>query len=83
MDRSRFVIPLKFLKSKIVVELLKMAEDEFRFSSEQPIALPFESCITNHIIMHLSSRHQGDDDYELQQLEQLHSLAQFTNDLPM
>ena len=58
MDNVRFVIPLKFLKSKIIVELLKMAEDEFGFSSGQPIVLPFESSIMNQIIMHLSTSRQ-------------------------
>ncbi|CAN1189073.1 Auxin-responsive protein SAUR36 [Linum perenne] len=67
MDRSRFVIPLKLLKSEIIVELLKMAEDEFGFSGDQPIVLPFESHIMNQIIKFLSSRRHADE-YDQHQL---------------
>ncbi|CAN0921117.1 Auxin-responsive protein SAUR36 [Linum grandiflorum] len=55
VDKRRFVIPLKFLRRMVIVELLKMAEDEFGFSSDEPIVLPFEGYVMDQIIMFLSS----------------------------
>ncbi|CAN1332212.1 Auxin-responsive protein SAUR67 [Linum perenne] len=55
LDNRRFVMPLKFMKRKIMVQLLKMAEEEFGFSSDQPIVLPFDGHVMDQIIMFLSS----------------------------
>ncbi|CAN1332216.1 hypothetical protein LINPERPRIM_LOCUS35637 [Linum perenne] len=48
-------MPLKFMKRKIMVQLLKMAEEEFGFSSDQPIVFPFDGLVMDQIIMFLSS----------------------------
>ncbi|CAN1189044.1 Auxin-responsive protein SAUR36 [Linum perenne] len=55
IDNRRFVMPLKFMKRKIMVQLLKMAEEEFGFSSDQPIVFPFNGHVMDQIIMFLSS----------------------------
>ncbi|TXG64973.1 hypothetical protein EZV62_011967 [Acer yangbiense] len=52
-DRKRFVIPLAYLSNDICLELLKLSEEEFGLSSDEPITLPcdaaFMTCIVSQI----------------------------------
>ncbi|KAK0581069.1 hypothetical protein LWI29_009624 [Acer saccharum] len=52
-DRKRFVIPLAYLSNGIFLELLKLSEEEFGLSSDEPITLPcdaaFMTCIVSQI----------------------------------
>ncbi|CAI0545258.1 unnamed protein product [Linum tenue] len=45
------MIPLKFLKSEMVLEILRMSEDEFGYSSNKPIMLPFDTFVMDQIIL--------------------------------
>ncbi|CAI0545259.1 unnamed protein product [Linum tenue] len=56
MDKSRYVIPLKYLTNYVVVEVLRMSEEEFGFSSDKPIVLPFDTSVMDQIILLLSSQ---------------------------
>ncbi|CAI0545257.1 unnamed protein product [Linum tenue] len=51
VDQSRYMIPLKFLKSEMVLEILRMSEDEFGYSSNKPIMLPFDTFVMDQIIL--------------------------------
>ncbi|KAK0582222.1 hypothetical protein LWI29_023078 [Acer saccharum] len=52
-DQKRFVIPLAYLNNDIFQELLKLSEEEFGLSSDEPITLPcdaaFMTCIVSLI----------------------------------
>ncbi|XP_021773028.1 auxin-responsive protein SAUR64-like [Chenopodium quinoa] len=50
MDGRRFVIPLKYLQSEILRELLKMAKEEFGVTSDGPIRLPCDSRFMEYAI---------------------------------
>lgn len=50
-DERRFVIPLVYLKNKIIREMLKLAEDEFGLSSNVPLTLPFEATFIDYVLM--------------------------------
>ncbi|KAL5737128.1 hypothetical protein ACOSQ2_031916 [Xanthoceras sorbifolium] len=49
-DQTRFLIPLKYLENHIIVELLKMAEDEFGLPSSGPIILPCDAVFIEYAI---------------------------------
>ncbi|KAI9182102.1 hypothetical protein LWI28_022100 [Acer negundo] len=52
-DRKCFVIPLAYLSNDIIRELLKLSEEEFGLSSDEPITLPcdaaFMTCVVSLI----------------------------------
>ncbi|KAL5856145.1 hypothetical protein ACOSQ3_005979 [Xanthoceras sorbifolium] len=43
IDQKRFVIPLAYLSTDIFQELLKLSEEEFGMSSDEPITLPCDA----------------------------------------
>ncbi|XP_021752942.1 auxin-responsive protein SAUR64-like [Chenopodium quinoa] len=49
-DNKRFMIPLNYLKSEMFIELLKMAEEEFKVTSSGPITLPCNSNFMEYAI---------------------------------
>ncbi|KAK1587677.1 hypothetical protein Q3G72_015736 [Acer saccharum] len=53
IDQNRFVIPMAYLSNDIFQKLLKLSEEEFGLSSDQPITLPcdaaFMTCIVSQI----------------------------------
>ncbi|KAL5788896.1 hypothetical protein ACOSP7_005845 [Xanthoceras sorbifolium] len=60
IDQKRFVIPLAYLSTDIFQELLKLSEEEFGLSSDEPITLPcdaaFLTCITKHFLDSIITR---------------------------
>ncbi|CAI0445873.1 unnamed protein product [Linum tenue] len=67
MDKSRYTIPLKFLKNEAVLEILRMSKEEFGFSSSKPIVLPFDTFVMDQVISLIFSQQNGD-----KVLEQVH-----------
>ncbi|KNA14555.1 hypothetical protein SOVF_106390 [Spinacia oleracea] len=49
-DGRRFMIPLTFLKNKIFIELLRIAEEEFGVTSSGPIKMPCDSNFMEYVI---------------------------------
>ncbi|KAK6253941.1 hypothetical protein QUC31_015661 [Theobroma cacao] len=49
-DKKRFLIPLAYLCNNIILELLKMSEEEFGLPSDGPITLPCDSVVMNYIV---------------------------------
>ncbi|KAK2664826.1 hypothetical protein Ddye_003400 [Dipteronia dyeriana] len=53
IDQNRFVIPMAYLSNDIFRKLLKLSEEEFGLSSDEPITLPcdaaFMTCIVSQI----------------------------------
>ncbi|MBA0574752.1 hypothetical protein Golob_028025 [Gossypium lobatum] len=50
IDQKRFVIPLAYLRNTIIMELLKMSEEEFGLPSDGPIIFPCDSVAMNYIV---------------------------------
>ena len=50
LDKMRFVLPISYLSCYIFQELLKMSEEEFGVSSNEPIVLPCDSLFMNYIV---------------------------------
>ncbi|KAK9690656.1 hypothetical protein RND81_09G144400 [Saponaria officinalis] len=59
-DGKRFMIPLTYLKSDILQQLFRMAEEEFGITSDRPIILPFDSNLMEYAISILQ-RHVTED----------------------
>ncbi|KAK1296437.1 hypothetical protein QJS10_CPB15g00296 [Acorus calamus] len=55
-DGSRFVVPLAYLKSDIIRELLEMSADEFGFPGDGPITLPCASEFMDYVLSFLLRR---------------------------
>jgi auxin responsive protein len=49
-DDGRFMIPLLYLKSETMRELLRMAEEEFGLISDGPITLPCDSTSMEYVL---------------------------------
>ncbi|TMW84146.1 hypothetical protein EJD97_025718 [Solanum chilense] len=49
-DQARFVVPLAYLETEVIRELLSMSEEEFGLPSGGPITLPCDSAFTSYII---------------------------------
>ncbi|KAL2936945.1 Auxin-responsive protein SAUR66 [Bienertia sinuspersici] len=60
LDGKRFMIPLTYLKSDIVTQLFRMAEEEFGLTSDGPITLPCDSTFMEYAISVLQ-RHATKD----------------------
>ncbi|XP_028797636.1 auxin-responsive protein SAUR68-like [Neltuma alba] len=56
IDHKRFVLPLKYLKSSVFKELLKMSEEEFGLPSNGPLVLPCESVVLEYVISLVKER---------------------------
>ncbi|KAK6939050.1 Small auxin-up RNA [Dillenia turbinata] len=56
MDRTRLVVPLTCLRSKVFIELLKMSEKEFGLPSDGPIKLPCDVASVECIVLLLIQR---------------------------
>ncbi|KAL9238445.1 hypothetical protein vseg_012863 [Gypsophila vaccaria] len=59
-DGKRFMIPLTYLKSEIIQQLFRMAEEEFGMTSGGPIVLPCDSVLMEYAISVLE-RHVTED----------------------
>ncbi|KAL9238448.1 hypothetical protein vseg_012866 [Gypsophila vaccaria] len=59
-DGKRFMIPLTYLKSEIIQQLFRMAEEEFGLTTDGPITLPCDSVLMEHAISVLD-RHVTED----------------------
>ncbi|KAK9690666.1 hypothetical protein RND81_09G145100 [Saponaria officinalis] len=59
-DGKRFMIPLTFLKSEIIQQLFRMAEEEFGLTSDGPITLPCDSNLMEYALSVLE-RHVTED----------------------
>ncbi|KAK1304041.1 hypothetical protein QJS10_CPB11g02098 [Acorus calamus] len=55
-DGSRFVIPLAYLKSEIIRELLDMSADEFGLPGDGPITLPCRAEFMDYVLWVLRRR---------------------------
>uniref|UniRef100_A0ACD5XUY2 Uncharacterized protein n=1 Tax=Avena sativa TaxID=4498 RepID=A0ACD5XUY2_AVESA len=49
-DRARFEVPLPYLGTAIVGELLRMSEDEFGFTSDGRINLPCDAPVMEYVL---------------------------------
>ncbi|WCJ18887.1 SAUR-like auxin-responsive protein family [Euphorbia peplus] len=49
-DKKRFLLPLEYLNSEIIIELFNMAEDEFGLPGSGPLTLPCEAEIMEYAI---------------------------------
>lgn len=49
-DKSRFVIPLRYLNTNVFRELLRMSEDEFGLPTDGPITLLCDSSLMGYLI---------------------------------
>ncbi|KAL8158848.1 hypothetical protein V2J09_000385 [Rumex salicifolius] len=49
-DERRFALPLTYLQSRVVIELLRMAEEEFGLGSDGRITLPCDSAFMEYAI---------------------------------
>lgn len=49
-DAKRFMVPLVYLQSVILLELLKMSEDEFGLSNDRPITLPCDAVFVEYVL---------------------------------
>lgn len=59
-DGIRFMIPLTYLKSEIVTQLFRMAEEEFGLMSDGPLTVPCDSTFIEYAISMLQ-RHAAKD----------------------
>ncbi|KAL9238450.1 hypothetical protein vseg_012868 [Gypsophila vaccaria] len=59
-DGKRFMIPLTYLKSEIIQQLFRMAEEEFGLTTDGPITLPCDSTLMEYAISVLE-RHVTED----------------------
>ncbi|XVE93948.1 hypothetical protein REPUB_Repub01dG0238000 [Reevesia pubescens] len=49
-DEKRFVLPLEYLKNEIVMELFKLAEEEFGIPSNGHLTLPCDAAFMEYVI---------------------------------
>ncbi|KAK8582623.1 hypothetical protein V6N13_069395 [Hibiscus sabdariffa] len=49
-DPKHHVVPLSYLRNNMIVELLKLSEEEFGLSSHGPIMLPCDSTLFKYIV---------------------------------
>ncbi|XVF44708.1 hypothetical protein PTKIN_Ptkin02bG0145800 [Pterospermum kingtungense] len=49
-DEKRFMLPLEYLKKEIVMELFKLAKEEFGLSSNGYLTLPFDATCMEYVI---------------------------------
>ncbi|XP_012081397.2 auxin-responsive protein SAUR67 [Jatropha curcas] len=49
-DHKRFIIPIEYLNSNIIKELLKMSEEVFGLTSEGPIKLPCDAVFMEYVV---------------------------------
>ncbi|KAE8719165.1 Auxin-responsive protein SAUR62 [Hibiscus syriacus] len=49
-DEKRFVLPLEYLKNKIVMELFQLAEEEFGLQGNEHITLPCDTALMEYVI---------------------------------
>ncbi|XVE67239.1 hypothetical protein DITRI_Ditri08aG0144200 [Diplodiscus trichospermus] len=49
-DEKRYVLPLEYLKNEIVMELFKLAEDEFGLPSNGHLILPCDAACMEYVI---------------------------------
>ena len=59
-DEKRFSVPLECLSNNVVIELLRMSEEEFGLPSNGPITLPCDSTFLSYV-MSLVQRCMPDD----------------------
>lgn len=50
VDGKRFMIPLDYLNTRIVMQLFKMSEEEFGYMIGGPIKLPCEAALMEHAL---------------------------------
>ncbi|KAL4318618.1 hypothetical protein GQ457_18G019350 [Hibiscus cannabinus] len=50
MDQKRFVLPLEYLKNKIVMELFNLAEEEFGHPGDGVLILPCDATFMEYVI---------------------------------
>ncbi|WCJ18918.1 SAUR-like auxin-responsive protein family [Euphorbia peplus] len=49
-DQKRFLLPLEYLSSELIIELFNMAEDEFGLPGNGPLTLPCDAEIMEYAI---------------------------------
>ncbi|KAJ3692842.1 hypothetical protein LUZ60_011937 [Juncus effusus] len=50
IDGKRFVLPLVYLSSRIVERLFKLSEEEFGFTVDGPITLPWDGVFMEYVV---------------------------------
>jgi len=61
-DRKRFEIPLSYLHTAVFVELLKLSQEEFGFTSDGRITLPCDTAVMEYVMCLL--RREASEDVE-------------------
>ncbi|EOX97527.1 SAUR-like auxin-responsive protein family, putative [Theobroma cacao] len=59
-DQIRFVLPLEYLRSRIVTELFALAEEEFGLPSVGPLTFPCDAAFIEYVIV-LIKQHVTED----------------------
>ncbi|OMO91988.1 Auxin responsive SAUR protein [Corchorus olitorius] len=59
-DQKRFVLPLKYLKNEIVMELFNLAEEEFGLPGNGPLTLPCDARFMENVIALLKTKPSKD-----------------------
>ncbi|OMO91989.1 Auxin responsive SAUR protein [Corchorus olitorius] len=60
-DHERFMLPLKYLKKGIIIELFKMAEEEFGSPSNGPLKLPCDAGYLQYVISLIKQNYLSED----------------------
>ncbi|KAK8582569.1 hypothetical protein V6N13_069343 [Hibiscus sabdariffa] len=55
-DENRFVLPLEFLKNKLVMELFQLAEEEFGLQGNEHLTLPCDAAVMEYVIGLIKSK---------------------------
>jgi Auxin responsive protein len=48
IDKKRFMIPLEYLNTRIIMKLFQLSEEEFGFMADGPITLPCEAALMEY-----------------------------------
>ncbi|PKI63748.1 hypothetical protein CRG98_015869 [Punica granatum] len=59
VDQKQFEFPIKYLSNPIVMELLRLSEEEFSLSRDGPITLPCDITSMEHIISLIRGKKGG------------------------
>ncbi|XP_028777703.1 auxin-responsive protein SAUR61-like [Neltuma alba] len=55
-DRKRFVVPIEYLRRKVVKELLRLSEEEFGLARNGPITLPIDGTMLEYVMSLVGER---------------------------
>lgn len=62
-DNVRFTLPIAYLDSRILREVLRLSEEEFGMRSQGPIVLPFESQFIGYVTALMQNKKKKANDH--------------------